>query len=129
MTDSLPLEGKLAIVTGAGRLRGIGRATAVALAGMGADIAVTGTGRDPATFPEDEKQISWRDIESTADQVRQLGRRCLPIVADVSASSDVNRAVSEIRREFGRIDILVNNAAMARAGDRVALTDLSEELW
>ena len=48
MKNDLPLAGKVAVVTGAGRLRGIGRATAVALAGMGADIAVTGTGRDPA---------------------------------------------------------------------------------
>jgi 3-oxoacyl-[acyl-carrier protein] reductase len=123
------LEGKVAIVTGAGRLRGIGRATAVALAGMGADVAVTGTGRDPARFPEDEKKASWRDIESTADQVRQLGRRCLPIVADVSASAEVERAVSAILREFGRVDILVNNAALARGADRVPLTELSEELW
>src|SRR5262245_62170038 len=99
------LEGKVAIVTGAVRFRGIGRATAVALAGMGADVAVTGTGRDPARFPEDEKQAGWRDIESTAEQVRQLGKRCLPIVADVSASADIQRAVSAILREFGRVDI------------------------
>jgi len=37
---------------------------------MGADIAVTGTGRDPSGFPDDEKQSGWRDIESTAEQVR-----------------------------------------------------------
>ena len=46
------LAGKVAIVTGAGRLRGIGRATAGALAGLGADVAVTGTGRDPSRFPD-----------------------------------------------------------------------------
>src|SRR5436190_16657499 len=88
------LEGKVAIVTGAGRLRGIGRAATVALAGMGADVAVTGTGRDPSRYPEDEKQAGWRDIESTAEQVRQLGRRCLPLPADVSVSADVSRAVA-----------------------------------
>jgi NAD(P)-dependent dehydrogenase (short-subunit alcohol dehydrogenase family) len=60
------LDGRVALVTGAGRLRGIGRATAVGLAQLGADVAVTGTGRDPATFPEDEKQAGWRDVESTA---------------------------------------------------------------
>ena len=124
-----PLEGKVAIVTGAGRLRAIGRAAAVALAGMGADVAVTGTGRNPATFPEDEKQAGWRDIESTAAQVRETGRRCFPVVADVSSSADVDRAVSAILREFGRVDILVNNAALARGADRVPLTELSEQMW
>jgi 3-oxoacyl-[acyl-carrier protein] reductase len=129
MPDNQPLSGKVAIVTGAGRLRGIGRATAVALAERGADVAVTGTGRDPAKFPGDEKEAGWRDIESTAAQVRQLGRRCLPVLADVSSSADVTRAVAAILNEFGRIDILVNNAALARGADRVAITELSEDLW
>ena len=123
------LAGKVAIVTGAGRLRGIGRAAAVALAEMGADVAVTGTGRDPSRFPDDEKAAGWRDIESTAEQVRHAGRRCLPILADVSAGADVDRAVSAVLSEFGRVDILVNNAAVARGADRVAITELSEELW
>jgi NAD(P)-dependent dehydrogenase (short-subunit alcohol dehydrogenase family) len=69
-----PLEGKVAIITGTARLRGIGRATAVTLAEMGADIVVTGTGRDPATFPEDEKSSGWRGVESTAAQVQNLIR-------------------------------------------------------
>ena len=49
----LELEGKVAIVTGAGRMRGIGRASANTLARMGADVVITGTGRDQKTFPED----------------------------------------------------------------------------
>src|SRR5215510_1556229 len=71
------LDGKVAIVTGAGRLRGIGRATAVALASEGADVVVTGTGRDPSAFPDHEKQAGWKDVESTALQVRERGRRAL----------------------------------------------------
>ena len=63
---SKELEGKVAIITGAGRLRGIGRASAVALAEMGANVVVTGTGRDPESYPEDERAIGWKDIESTA---------------------------------------------------------------
>ena len=58
------LDGKVAIVTGAGRLRGIGRAEAVALAREGADVVVTGTGRSPETYPDDEKAAGWKDIES-----------------------------------------------------------------
>src|SRR5713101_3126562 len=111
------LDGKVAIVTGAGRLRGIGRATALALAELGADIVITGTGRDPARFPADEKAIGWRDIESTADQVRERGRRCLPVVADVASSADVRRTVAATLQEFGRVDILVNNSAFARGPD------------
>ncbi|MCS6924812.1 MAG: SDR family oxidoreductase [Candidatus Binatia bacterium] len=123
------LDGKVAIVTGAGRLRGIGRATALALAKLGADLVVTGTGRDPARFPPDEQAVGWRDIESTAEQVRQVGRRCLPLVANVADKADVQRTVAATVAEFGRIDILVNNAAFARGPDRVPVTELSEELW
>ena len=49
------LTGKVAFITGAGRMRGIGKATALELAELGADIVVTGTHRDPTTFPQDEK--------------------------------------------------------------------------
>ena len=123
------LDGKVAIVTGAGRLRGIGRATALALTELGADLVVTGTGRDPARFPPDEQAIGWRDIESTAAQVRERRRRCLPVVADVASSADVKRTVSTTLQEFGRVDILINNAAFARGPDRVPLVELSEDLW
>src|SRR5512138_1027861 len=121
------LDGKVAIVTGAGRLRGIGRTTAVALAELGVDIAVTGTGRDPAKYPPDEKAVGWRDIESTAAQVREHGRRCLPLVADVVKSADVKRTVAAVMKEFGRVDFLINNSAFARGADRVPLIELSEE--
>jgi len=123
------LDGKVAIVTGAGRLRSIGRAAALALAELGADVVVTGTGRDPEKYPPDEKAVGWRDIESTAQQVRELGRRCLPLVADVVNSSDVQQTVSATLQEFGRIDFLINNSAFARGPDRVPLLELSEELW
>ena len=54
--NELELEGKVAIVTGAGRMRGIGRASANTLARMGANIVITGTGKNPNTFPDDEKK-------------------------------------------------------------------------
>lgn len=123
------LDGRVALVTGAGRLRGIGRATAMALAAIGADVVVTGTGRDPATFPEDEKQIGWRDIESTADQVREQGRRALTWVGDISQAADVDRLVNQTMQTFGRVDVLVNNAAYPRGNDRIPLSELDEAIW
>src|SRR2546426_1106351 len=110
-TDMGALDGRVALVTGAGRLRGIGRATAVALAELGADVIVTGTGRDPATFPEDEKKAGWRDIEGTAEQVRSHGRRALTWAGDVSQAEAVERLVDLTLKTFGRLDSLVNNAA------------------
>ena len=123
------LDGKVALVTGAGRLRGIGRATALALAGLGADVVVTGTGRDPATYPEDEKKIGWRDVESTAEQIRGAGRRALTFVGDVSRADTIQRLVQSTVDAFGRLDILVNNAAYPRGNDRVPLPDLDEAIW
>ena len=124
-----PLEGKIAIVTGAGRHNGIGRHIALALARQGADVAVTGSGRPPETYPEDEKAMGWRDIDSVADEIRALGRKALPIVVDIAQADQVQRLVDETRRELGRIDILVNNAAAARGNDRVPIVQLEEAEW
>ena len=122
------LKGKVAIVTGAGRLRGIGRAAAVALARLGADVVVTGTGRKPENYPEDEKAIGWKDVESVADLIRKEGSRALPLVANVTDENDVKNMIDKTIKEFGRIDILINNAAYARAEDRVPVLDLDESV-
>ena len=123
------LDGKVGIVTGAGRLRGIGRATAVALAKMGADVVVTGTGRNPETFPPDEKAAGWRDIESAAEQVRHLGRRALPLVVDVTNRQQVQTMVDRTVQELGRVDILINNASFARGPDRVPILELDPDIF
>jgi 3-oxoacyl-[acyl-carrier protein] reductase/meso-butanediol dehydrogenase/(S,S)-butanediol dehydrogenase/diacetyl reductase len=123
------LRGKVAIVTGAGRLRGIGRAAAVALAKLGADVVVTGTGRKPENYPEDEKAVGWKDVESVADLIRAEGSKALTITADVTNKSDVKNMIDQTLKKFGRIDILINNAAYARAEDRVPILDLDENVF
>ena len=123
------LEGKVAIVTGAGRRRSIGNSTAHVLAELGADLVLTGTGRDPSTFPPDEREIGWRDIESTADEVRALGRRALTLVGDVTDEADVDTMVQRALEQFGRIDILVNNAAYRYGPDRVRLIELDPDIF
>ena len=77
-------DGKVAVVTGAGRMRSIGRPIALALAYAGCDVVLTGTGRAPETCPQDEQQAGWRDIESVADEIRALGRRALPVITSVA---------------------------------------------
>ena len=123
------LDGKVAIVTGAGRLRGIGRASAVALAMLGANVTITGTGRDPSTYPDDEKLANWRDIESTAEQVTAAGSKCLTVVTDITDSKDVQRMVDLTLDEFGRVDILINNAAFTRGPDRVPVVDMDDSIF
>jgi NAD(P)-dependent dehydrogenase (short-subunit alcohol dehydrogenase family) len=123
------LEGKVAVVTGAGRMRSIGRPIAVELARAGCDVVLTGTGRAPERYPDDEKAAGWRDIESVAEEVRALGRRALPVVSDVSDPGAVDRLLGEVQGTFGRVDIVVNNAAAARGADRVPVIDLDVDLW
>ena len=101
----------------------------MALADLGADVVVTGTGRDPSTFPPDEQEIGWRDIESTAEDVRARGRRALPLIADVTGVEDVDRMMARTLAKLGRVDILVNNAAMPIGDDRVPVVDLDPDLF
>jgi 3-oxoacyl-[acyl-carrier protein] reductase/meso-butanediol dehydrogenase/(S,S)-butanediol dehydrogenase/diacetyl reductase len=123
------LEGKVAIVTGAGRMRSIGRQISIALAQAGCDIVPTGTGRSPDRYPDDEKAAGWRDIDSVADEVRALGRRAMPAVMDVADEQQAQDLIDQTVWEFGRVDILVNNAAAARGEDRVPVVDMPLEQW
>lgn len=123
------LEGKIAIVTGAGRMRSIGRPIAVTLARAGCDVVLTGTGRSPDRYPEDEQAAGWRDIESVAEEIRALGRRALAVVSDVSKFEAVDALLDRVTREFGGVDVLVNNAGATRGTDRVPIIDLSIEEW
>lgn len=123
------LDSKVAIVTGAGRMRSIGRAIAVGLATAGCDVVITGTGRDPQTFPADEQEAGWGDIDAVAQEIRALGRRALPLVVDVASPQGVSALVDATLAEFGRIDVLVNNAAASRGGDRVPAVDLDLASW
>jgi 3-oxoacyl-[acyl-carrier protein] reductase/meso-butanediol dehydrogenase/(S,S)-butanediol dehydrogenase/diacetyl reductase len=123
------LEGRVAVVTGAGRMRSIGRAIALELARAGCDVVVTGTGRDPRDRPRDEQESGWRDIDAVADEVRALGRRALAVVCDVTDPGAVEDLLSSTVRELGRVDVVVNNAAASRGGDRVPVLDLEVEAW
>ena len=123
------LKGQVAIVTGAGRMRGIGRAAALALAQEGASVVVAGTGRDPATYPQDEQSAGWRDVDSVAQEIAEMGRESLPLVVDVTSGDQVQAMVDQAVERFGRVDIMVNNASAPRMAAWAQLEDLSEDAW
>lgn len=123
------LEGKVAVVTGAGRMRSIGRPIAVELARAGCDVVLTGTGRPRERYPVDEQAAGWRDIDSVADEVRALGRRALALVSSVADAGAVDALLARTLEEFGRVDFVVNNAGAARGEDRAAIIDLDLDAW
>ncbi|MFC2018317.1 SDR family NAD(P)-dependent oxidoreductase [Chloroflexota bacterium] len=93
----MKLEGKVAIVTGAGR--GIGRVITLTLAGKGAKVVIN--------------DIHQQVADAVANEVRGLGGESLSIVADVTVLEQVDTMVKKVLAEFGRVDILVNNAGLA----------------
>jgi 3-oxoacyl-[acyl-carrier protein] reductase len=123
------LAGMVAIVTGAGRMRSIGRPIAKILAQAGATVVITGTGRSAEQYPDDEKAAGWRDIDSVAAEIREAGGRCLPLVSDICSESANVALIDRTVSEFGRVDIVVNNASAARGPDRVPTLDLPYEVW
>ena len=123
------LEDKVAVVTGAGRMRSIGRPIAVELARAGCDVVLTGTGRSPDRYPPEEKAAGWCDIESVADEIRALGRRATAVVSDVSDADAVESLADQVFATYGRADIIVNNAGSARGVDRVPVVELPLDVW
>lgn len=123
------LDGKVALVTGAGRKRGIGRAIALRLAEEGCHVAVSGFPRPPSTFPAHEQAEGWRGAASVADEVAALGRRSVAHDADLTDAAQVSALVAATVEALGRIDILVNNAALPSEAGRSGLLDMDDEVW
>jgi len=107
LTADQSLAGKVALVTGASRR--IGRATALGLARHGADLVLH------ARSARDE-------IEGVANEARALGRRALVAMGDVTDEAEVARIAAEAQAGFGRVDILVNNAAIRRQAPLLEMT-------
>ena len=123
------LDGKVALITGAGGMKGIGRATALKLASQGAEIVLSDVQRKPENLPPQEVEARWRSIDSVAEEVEALGRRCLKIWCDLTVTAQIEAMVSQAVEHFGHIDILVNNARAIIGRDRVPITELDESVW
>jgi NAD(P)-dependent dehydrogenase (short-subunit alcohol dehydrogenase family) len=106
----MELEGQTAIVTGAGQ--GIGRAIALELASMGANVVAADLNQETA--------------QRTAGEVQALDRRAIAVRTDVSKAADCQALACRAIEEFGRIDVLINNAGIHRSAWPL---DVTEELW
>jgi NAD(P)-dependent dehydrogenase (short-subunit alcohol dehydrogenase family) len=104
------MEGRVAVITGGGT--GIGRASALVLAERGADIILAGRRREP--------------LESTASEIEALGRRALSVPTDVTDADQCRALVDTAVAEFGRLDVLMNNAG---GGETKSLMKWTDEEW
>jgi len=104
------MEGRVAVITGGGT--GIGRASALVLAERGADIILAGRRREP--------------LESTASEIEALGRRALAVPTDVTDADQCRALVDTAVAEFGRLDVLMNNAG---GGETKSLMKWTDEEW
>jgi len=102
--DWFDLGGRVAVVTGA--RRGIGRGLALGLARAGADVAL----------------VSRTAAGEVAGEIERLGRRCVPITADLAYPAQVDRVIPDAVRALGRVDILVNNAGVTMRGPALEVT-------
>jgi 3-oxoacyl-[acyl-carrier protein] reductase len=109
--DSTPLKDRVALVTGAGR--NIGRAIALALADAGAKVAVN-------------VRASRDEGQSVVDEIARRGGGSMLVAADVTRRPDVDAMIAAIAKRFGRLDIVVNNAAIRH---EAAFADLPYDEW
>ncbi len=117
------LNGKVALVTGAGGQQGLGRAIALRLAQEGADVVVNDV------VARDTRSPDWAGLPDVVREIEALGRDACAIVADVSDAQQVGRMVDQALQCFGQIDILVNNAGAPAGRDRVPVIELEEDAW
>jgi pteridine reductase len=108
---NLPLQGRVALVTGAAKR--LGRAVALRLAEEGADVVI-------------HYRSSQAEAQDAVKEIEKHGRRAVAIAADLSEVSEIKRLVDEAGKHFGRLDILVNSAANFLPASMVSTT---EEIW
>ena len=107
----MSLAGKVALITGSGR--NIGRSIALELARAGADVVVNA-------------RTNQQEVDQVAGEIRALGRKALPLLADVGNRTQLEKLLNDALSEFGHIDVVVNNAATR---PHKSFVDMSYEDW
>ena len=113
MLESLSLHDKTIVITGGGT--GLGREMSIAMARAGADLVIASRRLAP--------------IQDTADAVRAQGRRALAVSTDVTDSAQVQNLFHRAIDEFGKVDVLFNNAGIVRGQGSIPIWDITDEDW
>jgi len=124
-------NGKVALVTGAGRRRGIGEAIARRLAEEGADVVIADLCRERPDLPR-EHFGQWDELQAIAADIAQGGRRVVPVKADVTDEAEVEAMIAATLEAFGRLDIVCANAGGgtgAGPADSTPVVEVSKGDW
>jgi 3-oxoacyl-[acyl-carrier protein] reductase len=128
------VEGRVALVTGCGKRDGMGRAIARMLAGAGAAVLVCD--KDPAGVLNRRQELvpgtggdGWRGVASLVEEITAEGGTASDALGDVGDTGDAQRLVGEAVARYGRLDILVNNAAAPQGLDRRDITEVPVDVW
>ena len=113
MLEKLNLEGKTIVITGAGT--GLGKEMALAMARAGADLVIAARRTGP--------------IDAVGAMVRDIGRRALILPTDVTDPRQANHMIERTLEEFGKVDVLFNNAGLVRGHGSVPIWDITDEDW
>ena len=100
------LDGKVALVTSAGGMRGVGRATALKLASQGASLASTDVQRPASDLPPAELRQEWKSIESVSDEIKDLGANAFHVYSELSKSEEIQSMVEQVISHYGRLLVL-----------------------
>jgi len=123
------LNGRVAMVTGCGGERGLGRGIARRLAAEGADAVLTDVAPMGTRVVATKPPGAWGGLAAVAAEIEALGRRTVTALLDIRSAHQIDDVIARALDAFGRIDILVNNAAAPPGADRVPVVELPEEAW
>src|SRR5437588_814552 len=123
------LDGKVALITGAGGRRGIGRAIAARLGREGCDVVGTDIGKPADATPPEDRAAGWKGLTSVVEEIEAMGRGCLGLYSDASDNDQVADMVAQTISRFGKIDIFVANAGSQPGRDRRPIVDLEEDAF
>jgi 3-oxoacyl-[acyl-carrier protein] reductase len=128
----MPSEARVALITGCGKLVGIGNSTARALAAavvtvVVSDVAPTGLANEHNV--QGDMDANWGGVDSLVEAIVKSGGIASATLGDVSVEADAMRMVAEVLRRHGRLDILVNNAGAPQGADRNEIEDVPVAAW